>query len=598
LARQSAALARNQLAAASGARAISQAHGTAATSAGAQRAATQQLGIQFGDFTQQLSLGTPFVLAFAQQAGQRRARRLRWAAGRPRRSVLRRPWGAVVLAAGVVVGQLTGKLFENEAAAQSNLTASDALSQAQSVLGEIFDLQTGKINANTEALRINARMKAIELRADAATALKSAQKTFGEVGERGIVDRLGLLGDGILKGRSPAAIRRRQLGADRRAAQQRELLEQLRTGKVTDEQALDISEKLDDSGLSVSKKQLRKAIADRVNALEARRTADAIDRSLDTNSLAPSLRRDAPTRRPRTPPKPRDDSARVAALQEFGEDASDRIAGIAGRFAGQPKLIEQAATALRQLDDIVDDLNRKKPPNLAVLLADAERARGVIQAGVNRPYQEFLEQQGAAIANVRLLSQGREGEAQAAGIILQLEEQMGPLSTARKEAVLATVEALRAEERQLDVIRQKQEKYLEALGEVKGAITDAIGGGLDGIKDLPGRLLGAFKRLSTEVLVESLFGDTFRKLEDQVRGTKTVEDASNRMQVAVDKAAASIARLGDAAEGAASGQAGTAQADAAGAAADSANDDIVVTGNRLRDRSRSSPRQSGMWRAS
>lgn len=110
-----------------------------------QAAAMQQLGVQFGDFTQQLSLGTPFLLAFAQQAGQAAgaASQLGGAAGAVGR-FFAGPWGSILLAAGTVAGTLA---FQMMGAGDA---ASDMTSK-QDELARFVDKTTGAINRQISA---------------------------------------------------------------------------------------------------------------------------------------------------------------------------------------------------------------------------------------------------------------------------------------------------------------------------------------------------------------------------------------------------------------------------------------------------------------
>lgn len=94
------------------------------------------------------------------------------------------PWG---LAIGLGVGALAtliSSLWEADEAAQSVTLANDALSKSQSVLGEMFDLTTGKIKSQNEMLRLNAQLQAINLRTDAIAAEKKAQDAERDAGQR------------------------------------------------------------------------------------------------------------------------------------------------------------------------------------------------------------------------------------------------------------------------------------------------------------------------------------------------------------------------------------------------------------------------------
>jgi len=572
-----------------------------AASAGQLRQSYTNLGFQVQDITQQLALGVNPLVVFAQQGGQT-ASALSGMGGTAGRvaTFFAGPWGSAIIAAVTVVGLLTAELFKNEEATKLAEVGADGLSQAQSVLGQMFDLTSGKLERQNELLVLNARLTAINLRAEALAQKASAKKAFDEAGDVPLGSRLGAAA-GTLRPKirevggipiptfNPLAGLLGQGSLDRRGAQQQQLANDLRAGRITREEALRRTEKMNFKGLEVEAQQFRQAIIDGLSAELKSKTADLIDKSLADGKLAPGLRKPGPQTRARTGPKPRDLTAQRERLEEYGEDTADKIAGITGRFAGQPKLIEQAATAMRQLNDIIDDINRKKPPNMKQLLADAAAAKGAIESGVNKPYADFIQQQQESLQNILLLQQGREGEAEAMKIIAQLEQQMGPLGQERKADVLARVEALRAESKELDVIRQKQEKYLEALGEVKSLVRDMISDPLDTIKDLPGRLLGAFTQLKGDQLFEKMFGQSFRELEDQITGADKATKAFARTTIAVDQVTAEVrqttATLGGferALKGATGALEGSAAAPVPEAPAQPGgeSEEIVVTGSR------------------
>jgi len=89
---------------------------------------------------------------------------------------------------GVIIGsvvsalvEMVAKLWENDEAIKAVTVASDNLGAAQSVLGQMFDLSTGKIKSNTAAIRDNIYMQAVaseaaavKAKADAATALSDS----------------------------------------------------------------------------------------------------------------------------------------------------------------------------------------------------------------------------------------------------------------------------------------------------------------------------------------------------------------------------------------------------------------------------------------
>jgi hypothetical protein len=510
------------------------------TSVGQQRAGMQQLGVQFGDFTQQLALGTPLFLAFGQQAGQAAgaAQMMGGTLGRVG-AFMAGPWGALILAATVVLGGLASKLFDTEEAAKAVESASDGLADAQGVLGKMFDLTSGSIEHQNELLRVNAQLMAIRLRDEALEARERARETREGL-EPGII--------GQITG-GPGAV-----GS--------QIINSVRYGGLTPSQGIAEARRLG------APKEVLEYIRDVTEAQAKEQMSGLIVQSLNQGRLAPELRRDANTRT-RTP---RDTSAAESRLAEFGQDAASRIAALSAEFGDAPTQVDKVNKALASLDDLLEDIQEKKPPNFKELLEDGARARTVIQDGINKPWDDFIEKQEESLAVSRLIARGRDDEAAALRIIQGLEKTSGTLTIERKDAVLATVQALKAEQRAAEILQEKQEKYRDALAETKSLVSDFFTGNLDKLTDIPKRLFQSFKTLQGRIIEEQLFGDIFRELEDEITGNNVARDAADRMAEAVDKATVSIDKLGSAAENAAAGVSGSPMGEEGA--------DIVVTGSR------------------
>lgn len=282
-------------------------------------------------------------------------------------------------------------------------------------------------------------------------------------------------------------------------------------------------------------------------------------------------------------------------LEEWGRRAGDRLASVRDSFSEEPQLVVQTREELRELDRLLAEIEQRRPPNYQQLKDEIAALRPLIADSVDRPYREYLEAQGESLELLRLERAGLSDQAEARQIILRLEQQMGPLTQERRDAVLATVQALKAEQRQIEILRASQQKYLNALGQVRSSVTNTISatlsGDLEALADLPDRLRRTFNELVADYLTESLFGDTFRQLEDQVTGTRIVEDASQRMSEAVSATAPPLADLARSADAAAAalGQVATAgqdgwpagEAPGGPAAGGDAAPDMVVTASRL-----------------
>lgn len=275
-------------------RAMGVAQRTAVTSTNAHRQALIQTGAQFQDFTVQVVSGQSVALAFAQQIGQLsfavQGLEGRFAAvGR----FLGGPWGIALTTALTVLAPFVGKLFEGEDAADAAKAGATGLADAQSVLGNMFDLTSGKLQRQNELLRLNARLTAANLRADAAKARASSESTFGSAGQISTGDRLAGFGQGIAVGNINGLI-----GAlsgtregQRNAENLRNIVASVRGGRLSPERALQLAQTQSFTGVSVSREAFTQALIDATAAPLKEKVANAIDKSIDSGVLDPSFRK-------------------------------------------------------------------------------------------------------------------------------------------------------------------------------------------------------------------------------------------------------------------------------------------------------------------
>lgn len=267
-------------------------------------------------------------------------------------------------------------------------------------------------------------------------------------------------------------------------------------------------------------------------------------------------------------------AAREAARVEFGEDAGKRIANIAEQFGEAPRLITQTNKALRELDDIQSDIERRE--NLrgkAGLLAEVSKARAVIGNVITTDFAEQSQQLENQLQIQRLILAGRSEEAQVVERIQQLEERYGlgkSLDDMREQLrianeILATEDATAEErkgaeatvkqltpeyERQLQIQRniydtvarqtaqeialndaidkrnQSVARYQSVVDGTYRSLEDLLSGGKAG--DFVKSLRDQFKQLAGQNLAESLFGDTFREL-------RKLTERNNPQNIAVER---------------------------------------------------------------
>lgn len=541
------------------------------------------------------------------------------------------PWGAALLIGATLLEPLIAKLFdaghaaEDEAAALAKAAeAADTFGAAQSSLGRIFDITTGKLKSQNAVL-----IQTIKLQAQANVLAAQAKQgdaaaTLGGIADPTLLERIA--GGAAMVGSGP--------GAPNSAGQEsaENLKSNLAPLKKVVQDYIDLTNiagasqgaldkglqgtlrRIDDLG-KMGKLAGRDAIEAKQAVLALGQTLNAqasnsdIIKQIDQGYLDSEYINARKTKTPRTK-KPKS----TAATDEFGRDAADKIATIVGQFDGEPTVIEKTNKQIRQLDDLIDDLGRKKPPNFQALIdsaeaaktivrdglikqvgeafakpkteadkaavsikaldaviadlqdkkppdfekliADANTAKGVIRDGLARPYNDFLKAQQDSLDVQKLINKGQLDQAEALKIIQGLERGNGALTDDRKAAILATVEALRAEQRETDILQEKQQRYLTAIGDIKAAVKGVIFDGTQGLLDLPGKLVTAFGNLKKDEIFDKLFGNVFRDLEDQVKGTTVVKDASERMADAIATTIAPLSRLADAVDQTAAALAG------------------------------------------
>lgn len=163
------------------------------------RQGTQQLGMQFNDLATSISTGASPVQAFNQQLGQI-GFALSMMGGKLGAvgNFLAGPWGAALLIGTMAVSYLIETLSAGSEAAAKLDVASSSLGEAQSSLGDMFDISTGKIKSNTAETRLNTLAKIANLRVMAAEAQAAADARFNKIVDPGVFERAKNIGADVL----------------------------------------------------------------------------------------------------------------------------------------------------------------------------------------------------------------------------------------------------------------------------------------------------------------------------------------------------------------------------------------------------------------
>lgn len=533
---------------------VTQANRMATNSAGATRTAFLQLGQQMQDAAIQAQMGASAFLIFGQQAPQAAfalsgladsSNRTQAAIGRIA-TFMSGPFGAAIFVGVAALGPLIAKLFEAETAADEVRFSTDALGNAQSILGSTIDIVTGKINTQSEALRNLAaaqilanQIESAKKQADLRTQLAETARERGEL----IRGPLGLPlpsvrpggGLGTLEGfaRRPsqsAEIVRSFLDGKTGAGQAIDQLRQLeRAGQITQDRLLDLSSTIANLGVEQRNSEIF-AAADRL----LRGNATDADRGL-------LLKPDRQTARRTRPDASAAKASREAErLATFGENAAETVQRINERFSEQPRLITQAAQATRQLDEIIKDLAERKPVGFEKLIEQAATAKRTVEEALLRPFELLRAESEQRLQIETLLAQGREDEARALQEVLRVEQQIGTLTSDQRAEIEGIV---RAEQERTRYLRDQQALFLAQLDVVQTVrrdLTDLLSGRST---DFFGNFRQAIQDLQGQRLFEDLFGDSFRAIEEQLRGNTPQGRANARFAAEVERTATTTARV-------------------------------------------------------
>ncbi|MEA3265218.1 MAG: phage tail length tape measure family protein, partial [Pseudomonadota bacterium] len=488
------------------------------------------LGRQVQDVAVQLQSGTNIGTIVAQQGGQI-ADAVSQMGGRfaGLATFLSGPWGAAItVGVGVLINMVTA-LGRTDDAAEKVKLATSAVGDAQSILGRVMDLTTGKINTQSSALLGLAKAQLALAAIQAQTRAAEARRGVQAIQDRP-VEVNGGLGGGFSLSRRPMdardAISRSVLDGSLKSDVALDRLENLRRiGALTDEQFAAAATSVANLGVELEN---LKVFGDAKALL-----AGTGGRGL----LKPE----------KTKPNRKSDGG-AGARAEFAEDAASRIANIRDQFSDMPTAVEKANKAMRQLDDIASDIERRKLVDGAKLAAEIGTAKKAIEDSLNKPFNDYMEQQRASAEIDKLLLQGRDDEAQALRVILGLKDKQKPLDEQQLKAVLATVQAERQRSMVLRDQRALIQENLNAVYDLRGALEESFAGLASGkglsIGNVVKQIGDSYAKIAGKRIVESLFGDALRMLEDKANGVSPVRAAGERMATELKKSSDAVEDFG------------------------------------------------------
>lgn len=548
--------------------------GTSRRVADSQRAVQQasiQAGQQLQDVAISLYSGQRAGVVFAQQLPQL-SYALSGLAGQSNKTLdrigkfatfLSGPWGLAVGLGVGVLATMVSKLWETGDAMKAAEMASNGLGSAQSALGQMFDLTTGKLKAQNEMLRMNIQLTAMNLRAEAMEAKVKAEAGLTDAGQYSWMYWFQGGEDG-------------QPGAARtvRNTVARHKLEGVMSGTLDGSDVLKWAEKADFSRLDIDRAEYVAAVRAAFEARAKEGMADKIDLTMKSGKLADEFRT-PDTKKPKKPKSDSDKELREArAIEDAVTSAADAVANLRGQFDAAPKDIDKTAKASLELESILTDIDRRakdgkltkaqkeKDAETRALIEDAQKK--LLPEFLQRPITDRIKGADKELQIQRLLLQGREEEAD---LLRDQHDLMRQLGVDTKEQLDDELKKRGITKDQLDLLRSQREQIeinnraqarldravrssgakLRELDRAQESLTRAIA-------DLPNDARGALKGLAASLrqqindiiaarIADNIFGDLFAKLDAEIRGKKPIDAATKNYVDSTVKASTALIDL-------------------------------------------------------
>ncbi|MEZ5708124.1 MAG: hypothetical protein R3E02_01910 [Blastomonas sp.] len=395
---------------------------------GQQRFAMIQIGQQLQDITVGLQGGQRAATVFAQQIPQlsfaligfeKSANKALAAVGRLG-TFLSGPWGAAILIATTVIGNLTAGLIANANAHEGAKEGADANREATSALSEAIDKLdevTGRLNQSLEQTRVQ-------------LALEANEKFNNAIATRELIKQKLLLAEANLRV-SESALGPGATSADFAARAGSNLAELRALRKEFEQNENDIAK-----ARAGFKYLLQPGRGFRL--YEERRQAYRGANDSGGRSGGGSGRSSGG-----------DESAierEAKRLADLSKATADIIAGINRQFGEQPRLIDESRAAVATLDAQLKELLKPENaglPDLDTQLNELMAARALAADAVNAEFDKLVAENERQIDLQKLIVQGREEEVEILERIADFEQRNGDLGEARKQIIAEQVVEMR-----------------------------------------------------------------------------------------------------------------------------------------------------------
>lgn len=563
----------------------------------AERTAFVQLGQQMQDVTVQAQLGTSAFIIFAQQMPQAAfaLSGLEGSANKTKATIgrfatfLSGPWGAAIFAAAAVLGPFVASLFDAGDAANEAERKSYNFASGLDVLSLSADDAKAAMDQLANSLRSAIVLQGSFIRGEAAIAKQKADQLQAQI--RADTDERAALR--ARTGGAAATFLPSLFGPSAEdLKRERELTARIDANRSALPSALEASAA---GALAVAQRNVEESFDPLLGKIRqvdeeiAKLNARLVNTKNGDDPLSPDNISDADfaqqfgalLQQRKALEEQQRESRRSASgggvsralreaqqLERFGDSAEESIRKLNEKFDEQPRLIDQAAQATRELDSIIAELGKRKPTNFEQLIADAEAAKRTVSDALLRPFEDLREQSQQRLQIEQLLAQGRDDEVAVSQAILQLESQLGSEAQLRQKvqdliaqgreeeaAVLGQIVdqygALKSEAKATILIeREKSREYAkqrELLEAQKGVLATVRSDLIDILSGRKADILGNFRQalldLQGQRLFEDIFGDAFDQLEQELSRTTPIGRANTRYVEAVDRIKATTEEL-------------------------------------------------------
>lgn len=250
------------------------------------------------------------------------------------------------------------------------------------------------------------------------------------------------------------------------------------------------------------------------------------------------------------------------ALIQRGENAGRTIAGINARWNEQPRLVDQVAKDVADLDALITDLKKNNSGGLFDgQIADAQSARALALDAPNKLMRDMVQAnaENAAIDSLRLQNLTVEAEVLSRTLA---HKNAGNAVTEHEAATIAQI-VMDENRRAILLERQNeaQQRSLQIIEDTKSNVQSTVrdllsGKGFAAIGDFFKRQWDIYLDGLASQITDQLFGEAFQQQKLKILGLDKVDEAGREMALKITQTVNDLERLRNAASGAATALAG------------------------------------------